>query len=129
MAKKPSYQIPFSMDDKGKLSMMEYTSTPAGQTRTNLPAGTPTWRVGYFPEEWRNVAEFDAELRMTGTHRGRSAARIELDNAHFHESYSMGLAGFYDAVIAFGVTKGGIIRGRWTFRKQGANYALHPVIP
>lgn len=127
MSKKPAYQIPFLHHTDGKVSMMEYTSAKQGVVRT--PPVPGVWQASWTPDEWRDVGEFDAELLMTGTFKGRSAARVKVTNTRINESYSLGMVGFFEAVKAFGVDPGGIIRGRWTFRKQGSNYALHPVIP
>lgn len=48
-------------------------------------------------------------------------------NAANKEIYSMGMASFYDAVNEFGC-RNKTICGKWTFRKQGANYGLVPVL-
>jgi hypothetical protein len=126
MSKKPTYKIPFSHKD-GKSSMMSYTSARPGVVRQPQVAGVH--QSPYIPNEWRDITEFDAELKMVGSYKGRSSVRIRVQNTGINESYSFGLSGFYEAVVAFGVSPGGSIRGRWTYRKQGTNYALHPVIP
>jgi hypothetical protein len=107
------YPIPF----RGKY-MMEWTSGRPGGA-LHVP-GT----YSGLPTEWRANTPFVATLKIDGHWRARSAARIGVTNVENGESYSMGLAGFYDAVIAYGVTAGGEITGRWAFRKQGANYGL-----
>lgn len=120
MAKKSgNYRIPF-LKDKTGWHMMEY----AGVTDPVVKTG-----VGFEwgkPDAWRDNLEFDATLQLTGWSKGRSAVRI---NASFGmEHYSLALGGFYEAMIAWGVSKSGVITGRWNFRKQGANYGLYPVI-
>ena len=120
---KPKYRIPFKRGSDGVLDMMEYTTADDGDTRE------PDAPYDYFdqrPDEWREPVEFDATLDIGHSSRGRSAARIHVTNADNRETYSLGLSGFVEAVKKFGARKGQI-RGRWTFRKQGANYAVHPV--
>lgn len=124
MAKKGDYKIPFLNG-----SMMEYTSATYPAVKT--PGASAQW---YYPDEWRDNLEFDASVQMTGSYKGRSAARINVKNLHNGDEYSLGLSAFYEAVVAFGVTTDpvgnkGVITGRWTFRKQGANYGLYPVVP
>lgn len=115
MSKKTGqYKIPFN----GR-HMMEYTGYAEGIV--SLGAwGSPT--------EWRENGEFEAHVLLTGTHRGRSAARITCRNTDNGETYSMGMEAFYEAITNFGVSPGGHIEGKWTFRKQGSNYGLFPVI-
>jgi hypothetical protein len=123
--KKPgTYKIPFSYDPKSKYwSMMDYTSAKDGEV---APAGTARWGA---PDQWRENCVFDAMLTLTGNHRGRSAARFSVRSEYRKERYSMAMDAFYQAVVEFGVEPGGIIKGTWTFRKQGSNYGLYPVLP
>jgi len=121
VSKPKTYQIPFAADDK-HINMLEWTSAKPGQVRQ---PGGPGWNM---PDEWRDVYEFDAELVMTSWSKGRSSARFNVQNHKLKETYSLAMSGFYDAIKAFGMLPGGIIQGRWTFRKQGSNYALVPVI-
>jgi hypothetical protein len=118
-----TYQIPFCRhgDRVPTYSMMEYTRSKPGE----VPPADITYRA-YLADEWRDNLEFDATVEMCGHYRGRSAARVRVRNVADKTTYSMGLAGFYDAVLAFGVCNGKI-KGRWTFVKQGTNYALAPV--
>ncbi len=111
---KKQYKIPFL---NGK--MLEYTQFEEGNTVDYVSLRAPT--------EWRDNTEFSARIQVTGTYRGRSAARITCKNLDNGESYSMGLSAFYDAVIGFGSQQTGIIKGNWTFRKQGANFGLYPI--
>ncbi len=116
MAKaKKVLQVPFKDQ-----SMMEYTDSKPG-----VVAQTSGW---YRATSWRDNYEFKAELRLTGHYKGRSAARVTVMNCDNNETYSMGLGAFYDAVKAFGALPG-VLVGTWTFRKQGANYGLVPVVP
>lgn len=113
MAKKKIIQVPF----KGK-AMMEYAGVSQGTTGDGY----------YMPTEWRDNCEFKAELRLTGHYRGRSAARVRVTNCDNDETYTLGLAAFFDAVKNFGAMDG-VLVGTWTFRKQGSNYGVYPVVP
>lgn len=75
---------------------------------------------------WRPNSIFAAVLELEGSYRGRSAARVKVKNVENGETYSMGFATFYDAVVAFGVADARIA-GLWCFRKQGSNYGVSPV--
>ncbi len=113
------YLIPFN-----KGSMMEYTGgKPPALAGVVVPPPVNSW----YPDEWRDNYTFEAALKMTGQSRGRSAARFSVKNLKNGEAYSMGMSSFYDAVVTFGVKPGGIIEGKWTFRKQGSNFSLMPV--
>lgn len=117
-SKKKTIQIPF----KGK-AMMEYTAASQGEV-----APDDGWGRWGMPTEWRDNCEFKAELRLTGHYRGRSAARVRVTNCDNDEEYSLGLSAFYDAVKNFGAMDGTLV-GTWTFRKQGSNYGVYPVVP
>lgn len=117
--KSGNYKIPFCKIQKD-WHMMEWTDSPEGVIKTGVGY------EGYKPDIWRDNLEFDADVQLTGQYKGRSAARVTC--TWQNESYSMGLSAFYEAVLAFGVKKGGTIKGRWSFRKQGANYGLYPVL-
>ena len=120
MRKGKAYRIPFVTDKNGTSSMMEYTAQ-------HDPTVVAIGEYGYYsPTEWRDNIPFRATLQITGTWRGRSAARVGLTSTTC--SYSMGFAAFHLAVKSFGVAPGGAITGEWMFRKQGANYGLYPVV-
>lgn len=120
MAKKGAYKIPFTKNAHGDVSMMEWTAADEGVTEW-----AEDWHHNYLPFEWRENVPFEAELQIGGSWRGRSAARVGLTNVTNNESYSMGFVGFCEAVVKLGVKPGGRIKGKWSYRKQGANYALH----
>lgn len=112
-----NYTIPFTTKGIGAAHMLEYVSCAEGEVSCKeFP-----W---YQPTEWRANAAFDATLQITGHHRGRSSVRVRVTNLANRETYSLGFASFYDAMMAGGVTPEGTITGRWQFRKQGANYGL-----
>jgi hypothetical protein len=76
---------------------------------------------------WRDNHPFEATVKLDGHYRGRSSVRIDVINISTSplEKYSMGIAGFYEAVALWGV-QSGCIRGTWVFRKQGSDYGLYP---
>lgn len=114
MGKTGNYKIPFVV---GK--MLEYTEYSEGVVSPGA-WGSPT--------EWRENSEFKANLRFSSWGKGRSSARVFVKNVDSGEHYSFALGAFYDAVIAFGVKPGGHMEGKFTFRKQGSNYGLYPVV-
>lgn len=113
-----SYQIPFKNNSKGELQMMEWTYATEGQV-----AGSGQGNDWRYPDLWRKNDEFDATVKMVGHHRGRSAARVTVQNLLNNELYSMGFGSFFEAVETLGVVNG-TLRGRWRFKKQGTNYGL-----
>lgn len=76
--------------------------------------------------EWREPTVFSATLTLTGFGRGRSSVRFSVDASN-GEKYSMTTAAFYRAVMTH-CTGPGKFKGKWTFRKQGMNYTLWPVV-
>jgi len=98
---------------------MEFTYSTPGEVKEN------SWGC---PSEWRDNYTFEASIQLSGHYRGRSAARVKCKNLDNQETYSFALGAFFEAVTAFGVSPGGKITGKWTFRKQGANYGLYPVV-
>lgn len=118
MGKTGNYKIPFDGN-----SMMEYTTAADGVVKT------PETKYGWgWPTEWRENTEFEARLFFTGWGKGRSSARVYVRNVDTREKYSFALGAFYEAVTAFGVKPGGHMEGKFTFRKQGSNYGLYPVV-
>lgn len=78
--------------------MMEYTFAKDPQVPD------PNQKYQYLiPDEWRDIYEFDAPLKITGWDKGRSAVRFNVENLMNHECYSMGISKFYQAVSAWGV--------------------------
>ena len=115
--KAKSYKVPF----KGR-TMLEYTQAGAGQV-----AGDLKYESLDTPTEWREIEPFQATVRLLSHGRGRSSVRVYVSNVKNDERYSMAIAAFYEAVVAFGSHKG-CIEGTWSFRKQGSNYTLWPEI-
>ena len=108
MTKTP-YQIPFQLSHDGHVHMLEYTWT------------------GDRNVSWRDNSTFQADLQLIGCYRGRSAARVRVKNLGNGEEYSMGFGAFFDTITKRDVIKGKV-SGKWTFRKQGSNYGLVPVL-
>lgn len=100
------------MPFKGE-SMMEWTQAEPGETGG--------WGA---PDEWVPRHEFDATMVYTGYHKGRSAMRFNFYAAETGKKYSMPISAFHEIVPRL---RNGIVFGRWTFGKQGANYGVYPV--
>lgn len=115
---KKNYKIPFKNG-----TMMEYTGAPEGE---HCDTSYPNYSYSY-PTDWRENTIFETSVHIEGTYRGRSAARINIYSKDLNEHYSLGLDAFVEACKAFGV-KNGNLKGKWTFRKQGSNYTLYPVV-
>lgn len=80
-------------------------------------------------ETWKDpksVEPFEATLKVTGMWRGRSAARFSVKDVDTDKEYTFTMSGFYEACLR-GVKKGGLLSGRWGFRKQGGNWGLWPL--
>lgn len=104
---KQAYKIPFT-NRLGVTQMLEW--------------------VGWGDHEiWRDNYTFQADLQILSCYRGRSAARIRVKNLENQEEYSMGFGAFFDTITNRDVKKG-IVSGKWTFKKQGSNYGLVPVL-
>lgn len=75
---------------------------------------------------WRENHVFEATLEVTGTIRGRSAARFRLrDVDNPDRRYEMFMTGVEDLLVNGEISKGRI-SGCWTYCKRGQNYALKP---
>ena len=74
--------------------------------------------------EHREVYEFESDLEIVDSHRGRSSVRVTVRDTRNGEHYSMGFSTFFDACKTLTVMKGVIFGGKWTFKKQGSNFGL-----
>lgn len=76
---------------------------------------------------WKENHVFEATLRITGSYRGRSAARFLLRNTEApYELYHMTMDNTH-SILVNGTVSEGKIKGKWTFSKRGAYYSLVPV--
>lgn len=73
--------------------------------------------------EWRDNYIFHATLSVTGTTRGRSAARINLQDDQGRK-YEMFLSDVVDLLIHAPTIAYGMIEADWTFIKRGSNYGI-----
>lgn len=73
--------------------------------------------------EWRDNYVFHATLTVTGTTRGRSAARINLQDEEGRK-YEMFLTDVVDLLINAPTVAYGMIEADWTFSKRGSNYGI-----
>lgn len=76
--------------------------------------------------EWRDNYVFHATLTVTGTTRGRSAARINLEDEQGHK-YEMFLTDIVDCIMNAPTIAYGMIEADWTFAKRGSNYGVKVV--
>lgn len=72
---------------------------------------------------WEPIEEWDAEMKMVGYNRGRSAAFFLWVDTEDNSSYPMFLTDMSDALKAAVIDKG-VIDGTWTVVKRGMNYGL-----
>ena len=72
---------------------------------------------------WEDIEEWDAELKMVGYNRGRSAAFFLWVDIEDNTSYPMFLTDMSEA-IQKSVIAHGTIDGRWTVVKRGQNYGI-----
>jgi len=75
--------------------------------------------------EWRDNVPFTATMTLTGTTRGRSAARFVFKDEAGHR-YEMFMASMLELLTTRGCAVGGIVSGTWIIVKRGSNYGLHP---
>jgi hypothetical protein len=81
-----------------------------------------------YPEEWRGIEwrdnyQFTDTLKLDHYYRGRSAAGLYMASAITGHRYQMFLRDFED-LINNTVIDHGVVSGRWTFTKRGANYGI-----
>lgn len=97
-------------------------------TATDPGATTSQWTPGRFTHrveggEWRDNYVFSAILTVTGSERGRSAARVTLQDEQGHK-YIMFLTDTVHLLQNAKTIAYGDIDGEWTFQKRGANYGI-----
>lgn len=77
---------------------------------------------------WEKAQEFAASLKLRSWGRGRSSVRFYFDDLTTPgRGYSMATSAFYESLKAFDLVNG-VMKGTFTFRKQGSNFGLYPVI-
>lgn len=118
---KTPLKIPF--DKKGNL--LDWTSSkfpdPPGGHWESQPNGAPSKFIR--SGEWRDNYVFHAILTVTGSERGRSAARVTLQDEEGHE-YIMFLTDTVHLLQNAKTIAYGMIEGDWTFQKRGSNYGV-----
>lgn len=80
--------------------------------------------------DWRPNQPFEATLQLTGTSRGRSAARYTWESLE-GAKLEMFMADMFRLVTADPrvIEPGGSVRGEWLIVKRGANYGVTPFLP
>lgn len=76
-----------------------------------------------LPLKWEEAAEFKDTFVLSGTERGRSAARLVLVSVTNNNRYQMFFADFVDMVAKVNLLKG-VFTGRFIGVKKGTNYAI-----
>lgn len=76
-----------------------------------------------LPLKWEEAAEFKDTFVLSGTERGRSAARLVLVSVTNNNRYQMFFADFVDMVAKVNLLKG-VFTGRFIGVRKGSNYAI-----
>jgi len=72
---------------------------------------------------WEDIEVWEAEMKMVGYNRGRSAAFFLWVDTEDNSSYPMFLTDMSEAVQQ-AVMDHGVVDGSWTIVKRGQNYGL-----
>jgi hypothetical protein len=105
MSKRGNYQIPFNANG----DQLHY-------------ADRWLWQRGLAP--FVDNHEFEATLALKTMHRGRSAAYFEFERVGEGKTVTVFMT---DLMEMFPHIHGGLIRGRFTFCKRGANFGCRLV--
>jgi hypothetical protein len=76
---------------------------------------------------WKENYEFEDSLKLTSMSRGRSAANFNLRSETDGRNYNLFMTDTVDLIQNCEI-KNGVIKGKWTFVKRGANYGIRPVL-
>ena len=83
-----------------------------------------------YPEYWGeglgildSPQPFKASMRVTGSHRGRSAAQMAWEDIETKYTYCMFLNSMYKMLKDLSM-ENGVVTGWWYFVKRGANYGI-----
>jgi len=91
-----------------------------------------SYPYSYGGGSWLSVVPFEADLLVDGMQTGRSSKLVILKNADTGTKYPMFVAdmvagiadGLFEVVSS---NEGGMLRGKWTASKRGANYGIKAV--
>lgn len=130
--KKKDFKVPF--DGKGNMltyASVEYPELPSYEyvdcAETSPGARLKYDKTGWYryvrAGEWRDNYVFHATLSVTGITRGRSAARINLEDEQGRK-YEMFLTDVADLLQRAPTIAYGMIEADWTFQKRGSNYGI-----
>lgn len=103
-----------------KGNLMDWVSPRASQIRE-----TATDHYA-LPDEWRNNVPFEATLTLTGTERGRSAARFMWDDGHGN-TFPMFLTDATDLMMSREGVAGAVAAGWWVVVKRGQSYGIRRI--
>lgn len=100
--------------------MKKYTGKIPFDAKGNLCTYDNPWRV----KEWRDNAEFEAEMVLMDYTRGRSSVTFVFEHIGDSTRHEMFLSDFWD-VLSANLLRDGRVKGRFTYRKHGANYGIY----
>lgn len=107
-----------------------FQSYPQNETEwlKDVPADAP-WNQRSIRHEpkWVPNSVFAATLRVVDFTRGRSAARLVLEDVNEGTRYEMFMSDVTDMLRHANIVDGQIA-GDWTFCKRGSNYGLRAVV-
>ena len=125
MAKRKSKitKVPVEVFPDGHKEYNTYTVLIDDETRVRERWQYATQSTIPVTETWEDAVPFYAELKICGSHRGRSAAQVLVED-QAGNVYTMFMQGFLNALIQGGKYP---LMGSFEFVKKGANYAIEMV--
>lgn len=76
------------------------------------------------PPDWRDNAEFDAEMKLVGYSRGRGAANFDVIDQN-GTPYTVFMVDFIEAIDELGIAPGGKMpKACWAFCKRGEYFGI-----
>jgi hypothetical protein len=125
MAKRKSKitKVPVEVFPDGHKEYITYTNLDQGDSITLDRWQYATQSTIPVTETWEDAEPFYAELKICGSHRGRSAAQVLVED-QAGNVYTMFMQGFLNALVQGGKYP---LVGSFEFVKKGANYAIEMV--
>ncbi len=125
MAKRKSKitKVPVEVYPDGHREYPSYPNTEEGESAFWDRWQYETQSTVRVTETWEDAENFWAELKICGSHRGRSAAQVLVED-QAGNVYTMFMQGFLNALVQGGKYP---LAGHFEFVKKGANYAIEMV--
>lgn len=125
MAKRKSKitKVPVEIYPDGHREFITYTMLDEGDSREWDRWNFETQSTIKIQETWADADPFYAELKICGSHRGRSAAQVLVED-QAGNVYTMFMQGFLNALVQGNRYP---LIGHFEFVKKGANYAIEMV--